>query len=116
MTIAFPQVGHCPSWPDMLSLASRRLEQYPQLKPKRLPPPPRRDCPPSVLVPLRAGARLAPQSSPGAAAPAPAPPPPPAPAPAGIDCRCPIGTRSVVRHFGQRTSCPTCPASADRSV
>ena len=37
MVIWLPQVGHCPSCAAMDSVASSRLEQYPQLKPYRLP-------------------------------------------------------------------------------
>src|SRR4051812_34336603 len=107
MTMLLPQVGHVPSCPDMLSVASRRLEQYPQLKPKRRPPARCVAGEPSTAPP------------PGLLKPPPPPPPPeeddPAPTPAPAIARA-AGTRRVVRHFGQRTSCPACPSSAESAV
>jgi hypothetical protein len=82
----------------MLSFASNRLEQYPQLNPNRRPLT-RFAVPPNALGPMRVNPLTA--GLPATAA------------PTGTDCLCPIGTRSVVRHFGQRTSCPACPSSAD---
>src|SRR5437016_4128799 len=52
ITIEFPHVGHCPSCPDIDSVASRRDEQYPQLNPKRRPPT-RPEVPSKVLCPGR---------------------------------------------------------------
>src|SRR5437764_4337631 len=103
IVILFPQVGHCPSCPAIPSVASNRDEQYPQLNPYRLPPP------------RNVGGRKIPRSKSrvevsGLAPGAPAPTPTPAIARFGA------GTRSVVKHVGQRTSCPTCASSAESDV
>src|ERR671913_564251 len=107
-----PHVGHCPSWAAIPSLASRRDEQYPQLNPNRFPPETGRPN-----VPIGGGGgrdgwyccRCV------------APPPLDAPAPTPASSRSgaaavAAGTRSVLRHVGQRTSCPTCDSSAESDV
>src|SRR4051812_38443088 len=105
-----PQVGHCPSCAPIASVASRRLEQYPQLNPYRRPPERKPDICPMPLLGCccgRGGAKRSP------------PPPVDAPAdPAPTVCICMdvLGTRNVVEHVGHLTNCPTCVASADSGV
>src|SRR5690348_5695237 len=114
MVIVFPQVGHCPSWAAIDSVASSRDEQYPQLNPYRFPPDPAARKPIAEPGTLARGvenaAAFAPPPAPAPSAPAPPAPAPTAPAPtptiAGAVLR--VGTFSVVRHCGQRTIAPAC--------
>src|SRR5437867_1136677 len=96
MVIVLPQVGHWPSCAAIDSLASRRDEQYAQLKPYRLPV---REEP--VISDPNCGR--------GGAAPRPSEP---APAPTSCALRSSFGTRSVDMQVGQRTSSPACDSSA----
>src|SRR5688572_481841 len=114
MVMLLPQVGHCPSCAAMPSLASRRDEQYPQLNPKRFPPEMGR---PNVPM-FGGGGREGWYCCWRCVATPPPPPPPPAPAPTSSRSgeAAAAGTRSVLRHVGQRTSCPTCDSSAESDV
>ncbi len=97
IVIWFPHVGHVPSCPPIDSVASSRLEQYPQLNPYRFPP-------------IRGGAIVRDIT---------APPTAPLADPTEL-CPAPTdsvtGTRTVVRHTGQRTTCPACSGAADIGV
>jgi len=94
--IWFPQVGHCPSWLAIASVASSRDEQYTQLNPYRFPV----DLPPSTPLYVRAappGVLDVPASETGVGAVA-------------------VGTRKVVEHVGHRTRCPAWASSAHNAV
>jgi hypothetical protein len=84
----------------MDSVASNRDEQYPQLKPYRFPPPER--VKPAPVIGREVFEEISELAFAETAA------------TAAAGCGC--GTRSVVRHVGQRTSCPTCTSSAERLV
>src|ERR1051326_1134029 len=106
IVIELPQVGHWPSCAHCASWASRRLEQYGQLNPKRRPTPAR----PTALPPRRKGGATVPRV---------------------VEWTAPLtvvrvrieatgfsgnGTLRVERQVGQRTNCPACDSSADSEV
>jgi hypothetical protein len=78
----------------MDSVASNRLEQYPQLNPYRLPANRGTATERGIMTLVPAAAT--------AGAPAPA-----------VSVPSLTGTRSVVRQTGQRNVCPACPSSAE---
>src|SRR4051794_517269 len=97
MVIVLPQVGHCPSWAAIDSVASSRLEQYPQLNPYRRPAPRRRGGAPPAFPPPPRPPPPAPPPAPGrpAGPPAVRPPVPAAVRPAGVG-RPAVGRRRVL--------------------
>ena len=100
MVIEFPQVGHCPSCAAMASVASRREEQYPQLKPYRFPPPEGRN--PDIAGGRIGGGGGGKDGGESAM-----------PASAAACTATGDGTCSLVRQLGHNTQAPACACSAD---